>query len=317
MISRTGLKRLATREYIPLLGSVLFWFLVAMAIGLPDAVRMLAALTFLRSVQLFTRMPTLKALRRRQKASSTVIRASVRRALQMQLYSFLATIFVLFLLLALLWSAGQSGIVVLILLMAVGQPVRNLLQAYRDCNFRMYRMSLHWFGAGLALLAYWRGWGALEIAFLIGLREWLAAVLTIIVKPDPRSKSKLGLGPITAREVGQITALRARRAFVYLLSKAVIGIAIPGASLITRTGRGLKVHHRLEGMMPRNLPGFYVLAFGPFSVAAAIVFLAPQPALLLVAALLTRVAAAAGSVLIWSPYLPPLSEPDDDDEEDD
>ena len=84
--------RLAQREYLPMIGSIVMWGLVLTAIGHKDSLRLIAALTMMRSVQLFTRVPTRSALRQRFGAPLKIWRKSFKRARRVQLASMTAGI---------------------------------------------------------------------------------------------------------------------------------------------------------------------------------------------------------------------------------
>jgi hypothetical protein len=310
------LRRLIKRHYLPLLGSLLLWGLVILSVGIAGAALLAAALSFVRAVQLLTRMPTLSALRRRRQAPAKVVRKSDRRARRIQAASLGAGVAIVGLLVAALDRAGQVDLAAAMLLIAIGLPVRNLLQTQRQCSVSTFFRSLNWIGAFLLAPAWLLGWNALEIAFLLGVREWLAGALSLLRPVKAQTSARASVEPMTAAEVRAVTVLRARQAFVYLVGKAAMGLVVPGAALFARTGREFRIHHRLERIVPRNRAGFLLFTLAPAVASAAIVLVAPEPALLLVSALLAKVAGAAGSVLLWSPYLQDedLSADDEEDE---
>jgi hypothetical protein len=297
------LVRLTSREYVPMFGAIALWALVVMAVGMAEGMRLLAAFTMMRAVQLFTRMATLAALRRRNQAPDKIVRKSVRRVFRIQLASVAAGLLVMALLNGFLLAAGQRHLAALTALIAVGYPARHVLQMQRHSNVQLFLSSVNWVGAALVAPAVLLDWRAAEIAVMIGSREWIAALLSIIWSRRGEPSQKVSLEPITSAEIAGDTAIRARRAFAYLVGKALLGLVVPGAALIARTGRSFGIHHRLERFVPRHRPSFILFALGPAAVAGAIILWVPEPALLLIAALLMRVAAAAGSILIWSPYL--------------
>ena len=307
---------LTRREYLPMAGSGAMWGLILAAVGPADMWRLLAALTLVRSVQLLTRMPTLPALRRRSQAPSKVVRKSAKRARLIQLGSLIAGIAVLAVVLIGIAAAGQQRWAMMIALISVGYPARNLLQAETRTNERVFRIVVQWFGAALLLPAHLFDWGPAEIAFVIGLREWVAGLASLIWKRGDDASAVQNAAPLTATEVAAVTVLRARRAFTYRVSKALLALFMPGAGFLARTGRGLNLHSRLEKLLPKYRPGFIAAAAGPALAAAAIIIWFPRPALLLSAAMLARVGAAAGSVLLWWPYLEHADYYDEDEDED-
>lgn len=303
MTLRQRLINLTKREYLPMAGSAAMWWLVLVAVGPADFWRLLAALTIVRSVQLLTRMPTLTVLRRRSGATARIVRKSAKRAMLIQLGSLAAGLAVMATVLSGIVAAGQPGWAVLIGLMAVGYPARNLLQSQLHCNEQLFRIVVQWFGAALLVPAYFLDWGAYDIAFLIGLREWIAALASLIWnKPSSASADQIDT-PITAAEVAAITVLSARRAFAYRASKALLALFLPGSGFLARTGRGLNLHNRLERLVPQYRPGFIAVFSGTILASCAILIWLPKPILLLTAAMVARVGAAAGSVLLWWPYL--------------
>ena len=74
MKKKKRLKQLAWREYLPMAGLVALWAVIVAAIGHADAARLLAAVLFIRSCQLLTRMATTAALRQRMRAPKPVWR---------------------------------------------------------------------------------------------------------------------------------------------------------------------------------------------------------------------------------------------------
>ncbi|HEU0309724.1 MAG TPA: hypothetical protein VFR36_00700 [Sphingomicrobium sp.] len=307
---------LTQREYLPMLGSGVMWGLIFTAVGPADGWRLLAALTIVRSVQLLTRMPTLTALRRRSQAPARVVKKSARRALNIQLGSIAAGILVMAAVLSGVVAAGQPRWAMMIALAAVGYPARNLLQSQPHCNERLFRIVVQWFGAALLVPAHFLDWGVAEVAFIIGLREWVAGLASLIWKRRGRPGTSQSDEPITAAEVAAVTVLRARRAFTYRVSKALLALFMPGAGVLARTGRGLNLHARLDRLLPRYRPGFMVACMGSSAAAAAIVIWLPKPVLLLTASMLFRVGAAAGSVLVWWRYLEHADFHDVDEDED-
>lgn len=307
---------LTQREYLPMAGSAAMWALVLAAVGPADFWRLLAALTLVRSVQLLTQMPTLTVLRRRSQAPSRIVRKSARRARWIQLGSLAAGLAVMASVLGGVVAAGQPRWAVMIGLMAVGYPVRNLLQSQPHCNEQLMRIAVQWVGAALLVPANFLDWGPVEIAYLVGLREWIAGLASLIWKRRTPMNVSQSLTPITAAEVAAITVLRARRAFTYRVSKALLALFLPGAGFLARTGRGLNLHNRLERLLPRYRPGFIAAFAGTLLAASAVVIWLPKPVLLLTAMMLARVGAAAGSVLLWWPYLEHADLSDVDEDED-
>jgi hypothetical protein len=307
---------LTQREYLPMLGSAAMWALVLAAVGAADSWRLLAALTIVRSVQLFTRMPTLPALRRRSRAPSKVARKSAKRARWIQAGSLAAGLAVLAaVLVGIIW-AGQPRWAMMVGLMSIGYPARNLLQSQPQTNERLFRIVVQWVGAALLVPAHIFDWGPVEIAFMIGLREWVAGLASLIWKKRESPDSAQLDTPLTAAEVAAVTVIRARRAFTYRVSRALLALFMPGAGFLARTGRGFNLHARLERLLPQYRPGFIAAAAGSMLTAAAIVIWFPRPVMLLSASMFARVGAAAGSVLLWWPYLEHATYDDEDEDED-
>lgn len=314
---RERLGRLSQREYLPMLGSAAMWALVLTATGPADALLLLAALAMFRSVQLFTRVPTRTALRQRIRAPSKVRRQSAKRAWRIQFASLAAGLVILAVLVLGVGSAGQANWAALIALMSVGYPARNLLQAEPQANVRQFTILVQWLGAALIAPALVFGWGTFEIAFLIGLREWIAAAAALVWKHrTAEDAGKFREAPLTAAEIGAVTALRARRAFTYRLGKALLSMFLPGAALFARTARGLNLHHRLERRLPHYQPAFILVSLASLGAAFSIILWFPKPLSLVVAAMLVRLAAAGGAVVLWWPFLERVDYADVDDDED-
>jgi hypothetical protein len=294
------------------------WGLVLTAIGHKDALRLIAALTMMRSVQLFTRVPTRTALRQRFRASAKVWKKSFRRARWIQLASMSAGLLLIALVVLGVSLAGQERWAMLIALMSVGYPVRNLLQAQPHVNAWLFTILVQWLGVALLIPAHVHGWGVYEIAFLVGAREWGASMGALIWKVGTKPGSATAETAFKVAEIGPVTALRARQAFTYRLGKILLGAFLPGTGLLARTGRGFNLHHKLERRLPHHRPSFFAISLGSLGIAAAIILWFPRPALLVVAATFARLAAAAGAVLVWWPYLDQIiADADEDEDEDD
>jgi hypothetical protein len=309
------LARLTRREYLPMLAALAMWSAAAAAVGFADTLRLLAALTLVRAVQLFTRMPTLAALRRRIGATEDVVRKSARRAFGLQMASLAAGLTLMAAVIASVALAGQQQWAALIGLVAVGYPARNLLQSQRRCNVDLFLAAVRWVGVGLVAIAYPAAWGAYEIAFLIGLREWIAGLLSLLWTLPQRRQARPATEAIRVAEIASVAGTRARRAFVYRLSRAALGAFVPGAGVLARTGRGFDLHRRLERFVPHHRPTFILMAVGACVVAAVLVVALPKPTLIVVAAMLVRVGAAAGSAALWWNYLAAPGSGSEDDEE--
>ncbi|MBI3171643.1 MAG: hypothetical protein HYZ32_03510, partial [Hydrocarboniphaga effusa] len=184
-----------------MLGSAAMWAMVLAAVGAADSWRLLAALTIVRSVQLFTRMPTLPALRRRSRASFKIVRKSAKRARWIQVGSLAAGLVVLALVLGGIGSAGQPRWAMMVGLMSVGYPARNLLQSQPHTNERLFRIVVQWFGAALLVPAHFFDWGPVEIAYMVGLREWVASLAALVWKKADRPDAAQLDTPLTAAEV--------------------------------------------------------------------------------------------------------------------
>jgi hypothetical protein len=306
---------LTKREYLPMLAMLVTWSAAAAAIGLADMLRLLAAVTLIRAVQLFTQMPTRAALRRRIGAPEDVVRKAARLAFAIQAASLATGLVLLAALVAGIAVVGERQWAALIALVAVGYPARNLLQSQRGSHPQLFVGAVRWVGAALVAVAYLAGWGPYEVAFVVGLREWIAGALSLVWKAPARPEPRPTAEPISLEEIAGVTGTRARRAFVYRLSRAALGTFVPGAGLLARTGRGFDVHRRLERFVPHHRPTFMLVGIGACLVAGTLVLAAPEPTLLVVAAVLVRVAAAAASAALWWTHLAPPGTAGQDDEE--
>jgi hypothetical protein len=102
------------------------------------------------------------------------------------------------------------------------------------------------------------------------------------------------------------------------MMKSLFGVVLgPFGNFAARTGRGAgKLDTRLANLIPRSRPGMILLTAGTGITAIVLLCISREPASIIGAAAVTRIAASGGASLIWWNYGRDRIEIDDEDEDD-
>ncbi|WP_310467263.1 hypothetical protein [Sphingomonas sp.] len=315
---RDMLRRLATREYAPWVGTLLCWLIITLTVGTADAARLLAAGLFVRSLRYLVAPNSNPSLARRTTAPRAILRQAMATALKLEGAALLVGALLLALLVSSFEAMGLTKTAWLCLLVAAGLPARFLYPLVGGRrHFVIARSALTWGGAGLAALAWLSGAGLVGMALALGLREWIALGASLWLarrNPDkPAYAQKLHW-----HEIGGYSYRTARRRFAYRLGKGILTAVLgPVGGFAARTGRGVGLVARIERFAPTSLPLLVLLCAGGTAASLALLAWLPEPSLHIVAATLFRIAVASGSILLWWRFRDVPVGRDDEDEEDD
>lgn len=317
-MKKKKLRQLAWSEYLPMLGLIALWGIIVAAIGHADAARLLAAILFVRSCQLLTRLATTVALRQRMRAPKPIRRQARRFAFGIQAGSLTVALLLVALVAEAMKAAGQDLIASYLPLIAIGMPARYARLADLKTSSPYFRLALAGGGLVMAVLGWAAGWHALGMAFAFGAREWIAyAVLRWWPRP-PMEPKQPKAEPVSFAEVAQNSAIFGRRLLAYRITKSILTILGPIGNAAARTGRGLNWHLKIEPYVPHHLGGFLFFSLATFGTAIFLVVRSDEPAAMILAGGLTQIGAVAANVLLLWRWLPPkgtqLAEEDLDDE---
>lgn len=314
------IRRVAIREYAPLAAIVLAWLAIGITTGHADAVRLFAAITFVRAARSLTAPGTLVPLRKRIRRGQHQAQAT-RVALTVELLALPFAAAVLAGIVVFLWTAGQDQMAVLCLFFAPAVPARCLIPFAARREFaRVYRPVLAAVGLGLIGAGALMGVGIGVFALLFAARDWLAFLLSYTLAPAIRLKAGDPIDPLRWREIAEYSHARARKLAAYRFSKVFLHALLgPFGTVAARTGRGLRLDRKADRFVPAHPAVLALLAIAAAVSCATLVLVIPEPALLVVAATLLRVTAAAGNILIWrwlsnAALDDRVAEEDDDDE---
>lgn len=319
MTKRQQLQQLAWREYLPLAGTIATWAVIVAAIGHADTARLLAAVAVVRAVQLLTKLATPIPLKRRLKAPREIRRQARRLALNLQSAALIVALILVALLAQAMKSIGQEQVAAFLPFIALGMPVRYLRFADVRVASPYYRLALSAGGLALVSIGWAAGWQAAALGVAFGAREWIAYITLRLWPRGPREPRFPTDDPLKFQEVGRYTAILGRRLLTYRLSKSLLTVFGPVGNVAARTGRGLKLHQKLEPYVPHHLGGFILFSAISFGGAVFLALRSGEPAAMIGAAGLCQMGAAAGNVVLLWRYLPsrdaePLAEDDDDDD---
>ena len=315
------IRRVAVREYGPLAAIVLAWLAIGITTGHADAVRLFAALTFVRAARSLTAPGTLVPLRKRLRQGQHQAQAT-RVALAVELLALPFAAAVLAGILAFLWSAGQAQMAVLCLFFAPALPAQMPDPVRRPPRVRA-RLSA---GTGRRRTGPDRRRrlaGRRHRGIRLAVRGARLAGLPAVLRAgagDQAPRRASPIGPLHWREIAEYSHARARKLAAYRFSKVFLHALLgPFGTIAARTGRGLRMDRKADRFVPAHPAVLALLAIAAAAACATLVLLVPQPALLVVAATLLRVTAAAGNILIWSALSNAASDDaeqaDDDDDE--
>jgi hypothetical protein len=307
------LQRVALREYLPFAALILTWLLIGAVVGHADAVRLLAAIIFVRTARVLTSPAAIPPLRKRLRSGqhqrqATWVAMTVEAAVLPLTAGVLAAI------LALLWSEGQQEVVLLAISFAPALLVRTVMPlATGRGTLRLYRPTNALVGLALALLGWAMAADVQQFALLFAVREWLALAVAYLLAPPLKPRDET-IGPLHWQEIADRSFARGRRLAAYRFGKLFLNALLgPFGTIVARTGRGFRAHRKLEPFVPQHGGVLGAIAAVSAAVAVGLILWIPKPALLLAAATLLRTAATAGNILIWGQLSRNAAEVDDAD----
>lgn len=311
-------KRLATREYLPLSLWLATWVLLGLHLGHADAVRLLAANAFLTAARSIAALEAMQVLASRTGTAKAVRRASKHLAWRIDLTSLGGTILLLAGLIALLWWRGMEEPAIMVAIVALGLPARHpgaLLVAWRD-RAMSWKLGAGVSGLAGAALVFALGGGIVGAALALAARDWGGLIATALFGPRRRAKDNLPEEPLTFAEVASRTEASSRRRLTYRIGKsALVAMFGPFGNIIARTGRGARLDRKVARFVPRHRGSMALLAFGTFTASLVLLVVSREPAALLGSAALARIAASAGSALLWWSYARAVVDEEDDEED--
>ena len=319
MIKRRRIAELTWREYVPMGITIALWAVIVAAIGHADAARLLAAVTFIRAIQMLTRLATSLSLRRRVEAPKAIRKQARRVAVEVQLAALIAGLALVGAVAEGLKGLGQHEVAAFLPFVALGMPARYVRLADAQTVTPYFRLALGGSGLLTVILAWAAGWDAAAMGFAFGAREWIAyAVLRWWPRPAYSPKRPLN-EPLRFGEIASTSAVFGRRLLTYRLTKTLLTVFGPFGNAAARTGRQLKWVRKLEPYIPHHFGGFVLFSLGLFVAAVVVMLRSAEPAAVLVAAGLCQMAGAAANVVLLWRWLPPrdsdiMTEDDDDDE---
>jgi hypothetical protein len=310
-------RRLALREFIPMLSWVAAWAIVALAVGHADTVRLLAAVAFVRCARYLTAPTSAPLLRARMEARGKVHGQARRTVMAVEAVALLASVVVLALLIRLLLAADQQVTAGFCLILGTTLPARAMapLAAGRKTE-EFYQSLVSITGLILAAIAWGIDGTLIGFAIAFAAREWVALALAALLAKPRASEGEPA--PLHWRQVADHSLVSSRRRFTYRVSKNLLKFVLgPFGSIAARTGRGFQIDRKLDRFVPRSRASLAVLTFALTGGGIALILLLPKPALLLAAATLMRVGASAGNILLWSVLGSGDAIPIDDEDDDD
>jgi hypothetical protein len=319
MSTTQKIKRLASREYLPMVAIIAMWALIVAAVGHADAARLLAAVTMMRAVQMLTKLATPLVLKRRLAAPKPIRRQAKGFARTVQAAAFAVTLVLVALLVLAMDGIGQTQIAAFIPYVAIGMPARFLRFADVRTASPYYRLASSTSGLVLVSIVWAAGWPAAAFGLTFGVREWATfAVLRWWPREPKMPKSPIN-EPLHFPEVARTTAIVGRKMLTYRLTKSLLAPFGPIGNIAARTGRGLKMHVKLEPYIPHHFGGFLLFSLATLGISVFLALRSGEPAAMIGAAGLAQISAAAINVLLLWRYLPSrdteVVEDDDDDDE--
>jgi hypothetical protein len=310
-------RRLTLREYLPLSAWLLTWFLLGLAVGHADAVRLFAANTFVQSVRGLVALEMVGTLSRRV-GQGEALRASIKRALGIDLLVLLAAGAVAALLAGFLWWRDMATAAGMVLIIALAYPARHpggVLVVSRERE-TPWRLGAALAGVAGAALVWWLGGEWWQAALVLAARDWGGLLLTALTARRRAVHEEPETEPMRFAELAARTEAAARRRLIYRMAKSLLsGLLGPFGSVIARTGRGARLDAKLSRMVPRHRGGMALLALASGGVMLFFLVVAREPATLVLAAVSARIAASAGSALLWWNYGTALKLEEDDDDD--
>jgi len=312
------IRRLAIKEYAPMIGWVVAWAIVGLAIGHADAVRLLAASALVRSARYLTSPESGPSLRMRVLERGRVPRGARGTALAVELAALAGSLIVVVAIVSILLAAGEPETATFCVILAALLPARLLLPfvaGKRTGTF--YQPLLAWTGVALAGLVWLVSREAAWFAAALAAREWIAIIIAGMLA-KPRVPAEAQADPLHWREIADHSHAHGRRRFTYRVSKSLLKFVFgPFGGLVARTGRGFRMDRKLERFVPRRPASLAALFLLLSATAVALILIIPKPGVQLLAASLLRVGASAGNILIWSNLGRGVAITSDDEDEDD
>ena len=300
-------------------GTIATWAVIVAAIGHADAARLLAAVAAVRAVQMLTKLVTPIPLKRRLHAPREIRRQARGLALTLQSAALVVALLLVALLAEAMKSIGQQQVAAFLPFIALGMPVRYLRFADVRVASPYYRLALSAGGLAMVSIGWAAGWQAAALGVAFGAREWIAYITLRLWPRGPRQPRFARNDPLNFAEVARLTAILGRRLLTYRLSKSLLTVFGPIGNVAARTGRGLKLHQKMEPYVPHHLGGFILFSALAFAGAAFLALRSGEPAAMIGAAGLCQIGAATANVILLWQYLPlrdaePVDEDDDEDE---
>jgi hypothetical protein len=316
---RRQLTQLAWREYLPMGATIAMWAVIVAAIGHADTARLIAAFTLVRSTQMITKLATQIGLKRRQGAPRPVRRQAKRLAFEAQGFALVVSMLLVALLFEALKAIGQQKVAAFIPYLALAMPARNLRFADLKSASPYSRLALSTSGLALAAIGWAAGWQAALMGLAFGAREWVAFAALRWWPREARPSRYPTEKPLLFAEVARTTAVMGRRLLTYRLTKSLLAPFGPIGNIAARTGRGLKLHQKLEPYIPHHFVGFLLFSLVTFGSAVFLALRSGEPAAMVGAAGLAQIGAATANVVLLWQYLPArdadmVVEDDDDDD---
>ena len=312
-------KRLALREYLPLGSWILSWFMIGLAVGHADAVRLLAANTFVQAIRHVCTVEGMQVLTRRMGAEASVFKLARRAAFRIEVGSLLACIVATGLLYMLLDGRKLHETAMMVAIVALAIPARNptaLIVTTRErvATWRLGSAMTFAAGSGLVLL-FGLHWAA--AAAVLAMREWGGLLATLLFAPPRERVGSIWTHALTFAEAARRTEGSARQKLSYRLISSVASLVLgPFGNIAARTGREIgKIDSRLAKLVPRKKSGFVLFTLGTTATAITLLLVSREPSSLLASAASARLAASGGAVLLWWRYATDVAEEDDLDED--
>ena len=295
------IRRLAVREYLPMIGWVVAWLIIGFAIGHADTVRLLAATALVRSARYLTSPEIGPSLRMRILADGRIVAGARRTAVGVEMAALLGSLLVVAAIVMLLLSVGERETALFCVILSAMLPARLLMPLYASRQVGdIYQSVISVTGVALAGLVWLVSRNPLWFAATMAAREWIAIVVAGTVA-RPRDAAVEQAETLHWREIADHSHASARRRFTYRVSKSLLKFVLgPFGSIAARTGRGFRVDRKLERFVPRSFAGLAAVFLSLTAAAVALILIVPEPAVQLIAATLLRVGASAGNILIWS-----------------
>jgi len=299
-------------------GTIATWAVIVAAIGHADTARLLAAVAVVRAVQMLTKLATPIPLKRRLQAPKQIRREARRLALTLQSAALVVALLLVALLAEAMKGIGQQQIAAFLPFIALGMPVRYLRLADVRVASPYYRLALSVGGLAMVSIGWALGWHAAALGLAFGAREWIAYITLRLWPRGPREPRSPTSERLRFQEVARYTAILRRRLLTYRLSKSLLTIFGPIGNVAARTGRGLKLHQKLDPYVPHHLGGFILFCASAFAGAAFLALRSGEPAAMIGAAGLCQIGAATANVILLWRYIPPrdaeVVEDEDEDE---